>query len=160
MLEADFLKLECGKLIYTSYYEAYAYIDFTCRSKQVIAEPWDTRNNLDNKILVIDPNDIFIINPKQTYPLTEYQFKRMRRYFNGNAPKPETVRTVNTGGHVMNDLYDTDVGLLIVVYEHGCAIYINEEAYHTGWNYLAQYNWDEPLMSINELTEDEDEWLS
>lgn len=151
MYMADILKLEPGSLIFTSYYEAYIFIDVGKKSDQIVATLWETRGNKEPVIHLLDSEDCFVLKDNQTFPLTGHQFENIHRYFGGNAACEDSVRTVDTDGGVMNDLYDTKAGLLIVVHEHGCAIWINEEAYLASWQPLASYSWDEPLMSAEEL---------
>ena len=86
----------------------------------------------------------------QTYPINSTEIELMHRVFGGTKIICKSVRTINTGGGVMNDLYDTECGKLVVVYEYGAIVYESFEHFNDGVH-IAQFSWDMPLYSITEL---------
>ena len=89
----------------------------------------------------------------QTYPINVNEIELMHRVFGGTKIICKSVRTINTGGGVMNDLYDTECGKLVTVYEYGAVAYASVEEFEDGAIQLAQFEWDMPLYSITELQE-------
>lgn len=81
-----------------------------------------------------------------TFVLTEEHEELIHRVFGGTKILRDTVRTVNTGGYVMNDLYDTPDGHLVVVYEYG-AVFLNDPNDFLDYEVetVPQFEWDEPL---------------
>lgn len=93
------------------------------------------------------------IMPNQTFPLSEYDIEAIHRVFGGIKIREDTVRTVDTGGGVMNDIYDTACGQIVVVYEYGAMMFKDMEGY--GANDILNtpiFEWNEPLYSVQELT--------
>jgi len=88
----------------------------------------------------------------QTFPLDEDQIELIHRVFGGTKIIQSSVRTVNTGGYFMNDLYNTECGHIVMVYEYGAIFYTSiEEWQESLHNKKPQFNWDEPLRSFEKL---------
>ena len=91
-----------------------------------------------------------ILPPIQTFPINAQEITLINNMFNVKII-PLSVRTIDTGGGVMNDIYNTsDNTAIIIVYEYGTALYATEEDLNKG-NFRHIHEWQFPLYSIHEL---------
>jgi len=93
------------------------------------------------------------VEAKQTYPINTSEIELIHRVFGGTKIICKSVATIDTGGGVMNDLYGTKCGKLIVVAEYHAFLYKNISDYYDGADYIATFEWNMPLYSIQELAE-------
>jgi hypothetical protein len=105
-----------------------------------------------------------------TFKLTEDQEELIHRIFGGEEILTDQVQTINTGGGVMNDLYPTKNGHLVVVFEYGACFVDDMKNYEDSSyqdrlydietpyimairnikNPLPMFSWDEPLEYTDE----------
>jgi len=86
----------------------------------------------------------------QTFTLTKEQIELIHRVFGGTKIILDSVKTINTGGYVMNDIYNTECNQIVIVYEYGAMMFKNMESYNAN-DHSPHFNWDEPLLTNEEL---------
>lgn len=63
------------------------------------------------------------------YILSEENIELIHRIFGGEVILEDQIESVNTGGDVMNDLYPTANGHLVVVFQYGAIFVPSRELY-------------------------------